>query len=214
MRVAVRRTRALLRAGETLLATDTSSLADGLQALGRVLGDVRDLDVLIEHLDRQAAALEEPDASEAKTLVRALCHQRSARRRALLKTLDSEEYFALLDDFGATLDALEPAGASETLDELAARAAKKLRRAVAKLPEEPTDAELHEIRKLGKRTRYAAELAGQDAVVAEQRLRALAEHAQPGQALAAGRLVEWDRGRKLRARKDWPKAWKKLRKKI
>ena len=89
------------------------------------------------------------------------------------------------------------------------------------------------MRKLGKRARYAAELAGrkklvqrakelqdvlgehQDAVVAAGRLRELAAGASPEQALVAGRLVEREAERRTRgARATWPKAWKKLRKTI
>jgi len=86
------------------------------------------------------------------------------------------------------------------------------------------------VRKKGKRARYAAELAGrkkfvkrakklqdvlgehQDAVVAAARLRELAAEAEPEHALAAGRLVERETGNRAEARKHWPKAWKKLRK--
>ena len=98
------------------------------------------------------------------------------------------------------------------------------------MPDEPADEELHKVRKVGKRARYAAELAGrknfvkrakklqdvlgehQDAVVAAGRLRELAAEAGPGQALAAGRLVEREEERRADARAAWPKAWKKLRK--
>jgi hypothetical protein len=49
-------------------------------------------------------------------------------------------------------------------------------------------------------------------VVAAERLRELAAEYRPEYALAAGRLVEREAGRRARAREDWPKAWKKLRK--
>ena len=101
-----------------------------------------------------------------------------------------------------------------------------------KLPEAPADEELHQVRKKGKRARYAAELAGrkelvkrakklqdvlgehQDAVVAAARLRELATEAAPEQALVAGRLVEREEERRTAARSAWPKAWKRLRKTI
>src|SRR5215475_5387007 len=59
MRVAVRRLRAILRAGGKLVATDTVELVARLKELGRVLGEVRDLDVLIEHLESEASELGE-----------------------------------------------------------------------------------------------------------------------------------------------------------
>jgi hypothetical protein len=48
----------------------------------------------------------------------------------------------------------------------------------------------------------------QDAVVAEQRLRALAG---PKTGLAAGHLVEREQERRRRARAAYPRVWKRLR---
>lgn len=228
MRVAVRRSRALLRAGEALVATDTEALTLELRWLGEVLGAVRDLDVLLERLHAEAAGLGGPDRTAANRLLRALERERTRTRRALLKALDSPRYFELLDAFEATLAGLEPTAAGATLDALARRQLKKLGRAVRALGADPADAELHEIRKLDKRARYALELAGhgravrrakelqdvlgehQDAVVAEARLRSLAAGAPPEQALAAGLLIEGERRRREQARATWRKAWKRL----
>ncbi len=229
MRVAVRRTRALLRAGKELVATDTSELAGRLKELAQVLGDVRDLDVLLEHLEGEVAGLGGQDEQEAKALLRALRGERSRARKRLLATLDSEAYLALLDDQTRAWDELAPADADLSLDDIAGKAMRKLRKDVAALPDEPADAELHEIRKVAKRARYAAELAGhddvvtaakklqdvlgehQDSVVVEERLRALTAKATPARALAAGRLVEREHERRADARAAWPKAWRKLR---
>jgi CHAD domain-containing protein len=232
MRVGVRRLRALLRAGKELVATDTGELDDGLKVLGQILGEVRDLDVLIAHLDEEAAELGGEDSRRAGALLASLRTERSCSRSRLLAALRSDEYLALLDDTARTIDELEPSGSAVTLDELADEAFARLRRAVRKLPEDPADEQLHSVRKKGKRARYAAELAGQkqpvkrakklqdvlgehqDAVVAAERLRTLAAAAPPEQALAAGRLIEREEERRLEARAEWPKAWKKLRKQI
>jgi CHAD domain-containing protein len=232
MRVAVRRLRALLRAGKKLVATDTSELDRRLKRLGRVLGEVRDLDVLLERLEREAAELDGKDEEEARSLFAALRDERSTRRRQLLAVLRSDGYLSLLDDTSQTIDALEPSGTDTSLDELADKAFGKLAKAVRQLPDEPADEELHAVRKTGKRARYAGELAAwkkpvqrakalqdvlgehQDAVVAEERLRELALEARPQQALAAGRLVEREEERRAETRAAWPKAWKKLRKKL
>jgi len=229
MRVAVRRSRALLRAGRDLVASDTVELDAELQWLGGVLGAVRDLDVLLERLHAEAAGLGGADAKAGDRLLRALDRERKRDRTALLRAMNGARYFALLDRFESELDALEPSGADVSLDELSGRAFKKLRKAVRELPEEPADVELHAIRKLGKRARYAAELAGddefvkrakvfqdvlgehQDAVVAEERLRALAADATPDQALAAGRLIDREQARHAEARAEWPTAWRKLK---
>ena len=228
MRVAVRRSRALLRAGRALIATDTDALTSELRWLGKVLGAVRDLDVLIERLHAEAASLDPADRTAASRLLRALGRERTRARRTLLNALDGARYLALLDSFEAALAALEPGTAGATLDALARRQLGKLDRAVRALGPDPADAELHELRKLGKRARYAFELAGrnravrraqelqdvlgehQDAVVAEARLRSLAANAPGPQALAAGLLVEGERRRREHARATWRKAWRRL----
>jgi CHAD domain-containing protein len=232
MRVGVRRLRALLRAGGDLVAGDTVELEERLKELGRILGEVRDLDVLLERLDTEAAELGGHDARRGESLLAVLRTERSGSRSRLLAALRSDEYLALLDDTARTIDELEPSGSVVTLDELTHQAATKLRKAVRKLPEEPANEDLHAVRKKGKRARYAAELAGQkklvkrakklqdvlgehqDAVVAAKRLRELAVEAAPEQALVAGRLVEREEERRLEARAAWPKAWRKLRKTI
>ena len=228
MRVAVRRARALLRAGRSLFATDTQMLEQELRWLGGVLGDVRDLDVLLDHLRREASALDPADREAARGFLLVLDRQRARARRALMKALDAERYVHLLDGFEDTLDELEPSGASVPLARLAARELDKLRRDVHALGDAPTDEGLHSLRKRAKRTRYTQELAGaerlaerakalqgvlgehQDSVVAEERLRALSEAASPEQAVAAGRLVERERVRRAQARESWRCAWRRV----
>ena len=216
MRVGVRRLRALLRAGKELVATDTEELDERLKQLGQVLGEVRDLDVLLARLEAEAAELGGEDARRAGPLLAVLRTERSCSRSRLLAALRSDEYLALLDDTARTLDELEPSGSTVTLDELVDEASAKVRKAVRKLPDEPTNDELHAVRKKGKRARYAAELAGrtklvkrakklqdvlgdhQDAVVAAGRLRELAAGVDPEHALVAGRLVEREEERRMR----------------
>jgi CHAD domain-containing protein len=228
MRVAVRRSRALLRAGRELVADDTQALAAELKWLGEVLGAVRDLDVMLERLRAEGAALGGNDAKAAVRLLRNLSRERKRARDALLRALGGERYLALLDRFDVALNQLAPTGADVTLDALARRELKKVRNAVEALPAEPRDEELHDLRKRGKRARYAAELARngaiakrsktlqdvlgvhQDSTVAETRLRALAATAPPAEALAAGRLIEREHLRQREARTAWPSAWRKL----
>lgn len=228
MRVAVRRLRALLRAGRKLVATDTGALDERLKELGRVLGEVRDLDVLLERLEAEASELPAGDARYGRSLLAAMRTERSCARARLLGALRSDQYLALLDDTARTIETLEPSGSEITLDRLADRAFAKLRNAVHELPDDPADEELHAVRKAGKRARYAAELARrkefvrqakklqdvlgehQDAVVAAEQLRQLAVAATPEQALAAGRLVEREEQRRAEARRTWQTAWLKL----
>jgi CHAD domain-containing protein len=228
MRVAVRRSRALLRAGEPLYTNDVTALADELRWLGEKLGAVRDLDVLIDRLRGEASELEADDATTSRTLLRTLERRRTAARTALLKALASERYLTLLDRVAEEIDGLEASGADVTLDELAERELKKLRKRVRKAGDDPADEELHALRKKDKRVRYAYELAGrddvvkqakklqdvlgehQDSVVAESALRELAASA-PDRAIVAGRLIERERAGRADARTDWRKAWRRLK---
>ena len=220
MRVAVRRSRALLRAGSKLYTDDVSPLAEELRWLGERLGAVRDLDVLLERLRSDVDELDADDRKSGRMLLRTLERRRGTARTSLLKALDSDRYFSLLDDVGASIERLAPSGADLTVADLARRELKKLRTRVRAAGNDPADDELHALRKRGKRVRYAYELAGEDAVVkrakafqdvlgehhdsvvAEATLRGLAT--APEKALAAGRLIERERSRKAQARADAP----------
>jgi CHAD domain-containing protein len=231
LRVATRRLRAFLRAGRPLV---DEAWADGLRAelgwLGAALGPVRDLDVLLDHLRVEAAALDGPDSAGATTVLRALGRERATARRRLLRVLRSDRYLALLDRLeaagGPPLAA--PAPNLTVVDIWRAEHA-RLRKAVRRLGAEPADEELHQARIKVKRARYAGELAGldgyvrvaktlqdvlgehQDSVVAEARLRRVAT-SNPDAAVAAGRLVDREWRRRARGRGDWNKQWALLSK--
>jgi CHAD domain-containing protein len=226
MRVATRRLRAFVRAGRELLDPEWAEpVREELRWLGGVLGPVRDLDVLIEHLTTEVESLGEEEPA-GRALLRALGRERRTARRRMLKALGSDRYFALLEllERPVATIAEEP-----TLEEIHAREHRKLRKAVTALDRDAADEELHATRIKTKRARYAAELLGadayvkaakdlqdvlgehQDAVVAQQRLRALAER-EPEAAVAVGRLLERERARAARNRDDWRPAWKRLAK--
>jgi CHAD domain-containing protein len=168
------------------------------------------------------------DEKPAVRLLGRLTSERKRARAALQRALGSDRYLALLDAFEAGLNELTPTDAKISLDSVARAGLKKVRKAVKALPDNPRDEELHHLRKLGKRARYAAELERnrdvvqcakelqdvlgehQDATVAETRLRALGESAAPDEAIAAGRLIEREQSRRAHARAAWPAAWRKL----
>jgi CHAD domain-containing protein len=236
LRVATRRARALLRAARGLVSPDWAEpLRAELKWLGGLLGPVRDLDVLLEHLDSEAATLETEDARAFRRLRARLVAQRREARDTLLEAMSGARYFRILDALEGAAEA--PAGElPKPLAEIAAKAFTRLRKAAEALPARPTDEELHQVRIETKRARYAAELAApelgkrgarlvdraktvqdvigdhQDACVAEDRLRELALRGGGKTGLAAGRLVERQRRRKADARRAFPDAWRKLNK--
>jgi CHAD domain-containing protein len=223
-RVATRRSRALIRATRELLGDSLDELAVELKWLAGLLGPVRDLDVLIAHLRERSVELER-DRDAAGELIDTLEHERARHRDELIAGLDSPRFIALLtrfDDELALLDDLHGRNGSESI---AADELRKLRRDAGRLGENPDDEQLHALRKRAKHARYAAELAAlngrkpvaryvdalkelqdtigahQDAVVAEERLRAVARSRT---AVAAGRLIEAQRLRREDARATYP----------
>lgn len=219
-RVATRRSRALLRP-----CTGVDELQRELRWLAGVLGPVRDLDVLIEHVQELVEELGD-DRAGGETIVTALQAQRSQARTELIAALDSERYKELIGRFRNDIALLGQTDHDQLIS-LAARELKRLQQAYAALGPKPADDELHRVRIKAKRTRYAAELGGkplakladaakrlqdtiglhQDAVVAEERVRAVAEGAS---LLAAGRIVERERERRRDVRKGLAKVWKRL----
>ena len=234
-RVAVRRLRAILRAAAPMLDPAwTRELRDELGLLGRTLGPMRDLDVLIEHLERSTATLGDPDELTAEPLLAALVADRKRARRTLMRALDSDRYMKLLDRVEAA--AARPAvNHPETrLRGLAVREARTLSKAAARVRPRSPDAELHALRIRVKRARYSAELAHpggrrwqamidrardlqdvlgahQDACTAEVRLRELAVSITDAPVqVAAGRLIERERERRAASRERFPAAWERL----
>ena len=219
MRVATRRSRALIRATRSTLGDRLEPLSAELKWLGGALGPVRDLDVLLDRLRVEVAALD-LEREGGESIVAELEAEREVHRAELLSALGSDRYLALFDTFTAALDSIpqELAGTAQTL---AAAELRRFEKAAAAVPKQPTDDELHALRIHAKRARYTAELAAltgrkrfvryvdaivaaqdvigahQDAVVAEERLRALVS---PERALAAGRLIELERARRRDSR--------------
>jgi CHAD domain-containing protein len=238
MRVATRRIRAYLKAARPVLDGEiVTTLREDLSALAATLGAVRDLDVMIDRMHREAAALGEPDTAALERLISSLDTERDSDRLALVAVLDRPDYQDMLvelDSAAADPPVVDPWA---DLTDLAAAEWRKLARAKHKLDvkygEHPPDDDLHELRIYGKRARYAAELLPkrtavsrflatladlqevlgdhQDACVLEERLRAMvAGAADPDAALAAGRVIEGCRGRRRSARAEFPPAWARV----
>jgi CHAD domain-containing protein len=235
LRVAVRRSRAALREARALLGEDGQTLRDELKWLGGRLGPARDLDVLIARVRSEVVDLDGPDAVPAGKIVTQLESQREAAQQEVLEALESERYANLLALLGQVVEAPPVAASDVSLDSLTRKEFRKLSRQVAALGPTASNDALHRARIQAKRLRYAAELssqllgkkgervvsaaktfqdvvgAHQDAVVAEDYIRSAVRRARGvSSALAAGRLIERERARRVEARAELPAAWKRL----
>jgi len=237
-RVATRRLRSDLKTLEPYLSP-VEGLRTELGWLGGLLGEVRDLDVLIERMRARIAELPAVDRTAAVVIVARLEDDRDRRRGELLEGLSSGRYFALLDELieasrrPPVADPTHDRRARFVLRRVTRRAWRRTARAVDRLDRSSPDAALHEVRKRAKRARYAAELGRdvfgkratrfaerladvqdglgevQDTVVAEERLRAL--RLPSGSAFVAGMLVCGERAARADARDRWPRLWKAAR---
>jgi CHAD domain-containing protein len=204
------------------------------------LGAVRDREVLLDRLRLRAQSLPASDTRSAASLLNLLEVEIDELRKRLKVDLDSQRYVDLLERLvsaahaPSTLpDAEQPPKA--TLPALATTPWRRLRSAVRQLPETPTDPELHRIRILAKRARYAAEavagVAGpdaasfgraaaklqtilgehQDSVTAQAWLRAAKVTGR--RAFVAGELIALERLAADAARAKWPQVWDALNRK-
>jgi CHAD domain-containing protein len=241
-RVATRRLRSDLRTFRPLLERDWSTaLRDELGWLAGALGEVRDGDVQLARLRTKAAELPESLQEAAAVALEAPLQQsRDAAYVALLEELRSDRYVELLDRLveAARSPALSERAsetAADALPKLVRRPWHKLEKRAEQLPEEPSDAQLHEVRIRTKRLRYAAEAAApvvgkparglahsaarlqdvlgdlNDAVVAARWLETRAEEAGSTEAAeAAEALAELERGDAAVQRSRWRSAWDEL----
>lgn len=249
MRVAVRRLRSDLRTLKPLLRSDwADELSDALRPLADSLGAVRDLDVLVERMEVEGADL----ASDLAPLIRDLRDLRDIARMALIDSLGSRAHAALVARVATAarepqLTPLAAFPASDVLPALVtaawrrlARRADPVARALARDVAGPADAELHRVRILAKRARYAAEAAGrflgpgrgraatrfarrladvqqllgehQDVTGVIRELRdAVGVHGDAGLSFAAGRLLEREVAAAAYARAAFPGLWAELR---
>ena len=201
LRVATRRLRAFLRVARKAVDPEWSDgLRSELQWLGQALGPARDLDVLGEYL---AAELETLGAGsdETRSLLDGLEAERARARLTVVEALSSDRYLALLNRLDTASTPVLTGDESPLADRWRTEW-KRAKRAIAALDADSSDEELHEARIRLKKARYAAELAAhelgrrgerfgkaaaklqdvlgahQDAVVAEERIRAW--HASAG----------------------------------
>ncbi|MBN6036682.1 CHAD domain-containing protein [Amycolatopsis sp. 195334CR] len=244
LRVAIRRMRSVLKVSGGLLGPTAEEVRAELGWLGNALGEVRDFDVLIEHLREVVAEFETTDQLAARQLVARFVAQRGQAKRRMTRVLNSSRYATVLTMTAQLSRTAEVEPVESDVDVPAKREEvdlvgalkkpyRKLAKAVAALGENPPNDDLHALRIHGKRLRYAGELAKpaapdkaakqaikvlvkaaerlqtvlgdhQDAVVAAERVRALAADVDPAVAFIAGRIVEREQLRCAVARSVWP----------
>jgi CHAD domain-containing protein len=162
-RVAARRLRSDLKTFEPLLDSEWSaSIQKQLRWLIDELGAVRDSDVIRAKLRDLMALHPEIDRDAACGVFHQVLLKRRRDRRRLLKDLDDDRATELLDHLVAASAA--PATvrradrpARDVMPKLVRKRWKRLDRAIKRLGRHPTAAELHEVRILSKRLRYATE---------------------------------------------------------
>lgn len=237
LRVATRRLRLNLRTFASVLDVErTTPLRAELAWLGAQVGALRDLDVLAARFgDLPVSAV---DADGRAALLARLTWQRAGARVPLIETMRTPRYLALLDRLvevthtpplasGARDQWSAPANAAASF---VARPWRQLEHAVDRLADDAPSAELHRVRILAKRCRYAAEAVApavpraadladavaalqrvlgehQDTVVAEEWLRRAAAE-EPGLAVVAGQLIARELDRRASARRRWRTAWR------
>ncbi|WP_326825764.1 CYTH and CHAD domain-containing protein [Streptosporangium sp. NBC_01756] len=243
MRVASRRLRSALKSFASIVE-GTGHLQEELKWLGRILGEVRDLEVVRERFTRRLDSLDGelivgPVRARLSSDLLDAEHEAYDRVREML---GGERYFALLDSLddltgGPTFTkaAGRPAG---TLDTVVAKSWRRVLRAYARaqaagdpVAREPA---MHDVRKAAKRARYTAEalgmrkLAGRaeavqemlgahlDGVVAQGRLGTEAEAARRlgEDTFTYGVLTGLERAAAERAFEEFPRLWSKTTKAV
>jgi|HubBroStandDraft_1064217.scaffolds.fasta_scaffold07092_3 CHAD domain-containing protein len=171
MRIATRRLRSTLQSfGKIIWRSGTDHLAAELKWLGALLGEARDVEVLIEHLN---ANLNDTPVEQVigPVQARVLNHftpMAADAHAAVRSALNSVRYFSLLDGLDKLVDepslttaASKPAGA--VLRRAAGSAYRRTRRRMRRAERTPAgqakDVALHQARKAAKRSRYCAEAA-------------------------------------------------------
>lgn len=250
MRVGARRLRSDLRTFAPLVEPEWARpLRAELSWLGGVLGEARDVEVLRNRLWHTAAAdpVSPLDPAALDRLDAALAARRDRAVAAVGEALGSPRYLALVDALVAAADAprLTPRAARRARKALPGLVVKPWRRlaegtrghgGVPALDPSGPDEQWHEVRKEGKRARYAleavapavgggsAELAAalraaqtllgehQDAAVAAETWPqlALAHPDDPALAVTAGRLAERERAAVRRVRAEFPVVWRRV----
>jgi len=241
LRVAARRLRSDLHSFAAALdRAAIDPIRSELGWLGGVVGAVRDTDVLSARLATRLAALPEVDRAGADRLQALLEGQAAEARAAMLIALRDARYLQLLDALVGLAGAppfrragkLTPRRSRDMASKIVQKPWRRVVDAVEALGAHPTDTQLHAVRILAKRSRYAAEAAApllvpaatrfaaavadlqtvlgdhQDTVLAEAWLRSASADVPEGCPTVA-KLIELEQERRVALRAQWPAVWRK-----
>jgi triphosphatase len=157
MRVATRRLRAALKLYSEVLPKRAERYERDLRWVAGALGEVRDLDVHLQGLSQESSR----NGEVLEQVVSLLGERRVEARRRMLKALDSNRYERLIASFSGTLrrgrSPIPSAPILEVAPELLKDRYKKVRKVANKLREDSPPEHFHDLRKKGKRLRYAME---------------------------------------------------------
>ncbi|MGI9613909.1 MAG: CHAD domain-containing protein, partial [Acidimicrobiales bacterium] len=241
-RVACRRMRSDLKTFEPLLDAEWSAdLEAELRWLIDELGAVRDSDILGAKLGDVITRHPEIDPDAAGRVRHEIVLERRRDRRRLLRHLSDKRAMRLFDHLVAASAepmtvsrADRPAG--KVMPKLVRKRWKRLDRAIERLGRNPTPAELHAVRILAKRLRYATEAVApavgkqarkfakdaariqdalgelNDAAVAGARLTAVAERLDSPAAFAGGQMTQQVRVDARTQDRQWRAAHESMRK--
>jgi CHAD domain-containing protein len=237
-RVGLRRLRTHLRNFRPVLARPwADDLRREIRWFARLLGDVRDLDVMQATLAASSQALGEDERAALRAIETKLGSERTRTHERLLLARRESRFAELAERLAeaAASPPLAPEAEAVRVERLMRRPARRVGRAVKAVGRPPADPDLHRVRRRARDLRFAGEalapslgrpaarLAGaaeglqdvlgehQDAVVLRERLRLAAEGTSWRTGLAAGELSARQTAIAEEARADADAAWRRVK---
>ncbi|MBY0441433.1 MAG: CHAD domain-containing protein [Mycobacteriaceae bacterium] len=167
LRVAVRRTRSILKlTGEVLPADTAVRFAPEFKWLGDLTTPVRDLDVYLLGFDAMVSGLASAEPAELEEFRSFLLQERKVERRSLVRGLQSRRFLRLMDEWSVALaeaaDSSAVGAGGLTIAGLARQRVGRVLKRVARQGEHITNdspgEQVHELRKRCKELRYLLEV--------------------------------------------------------
>ena len=158
MRVATRRLRATLKLYAKFLPKRAERFERDLKWIASYLGDLRDLDVHLDHLAEEASRWDEEALDQVSAAIE---ERRGEARRRMMEALDSPRYERLVSGLsGMARRGRSPEETPPILEvapDLVGRRYKRVRKGTKGLKAGSPPEDFHDLRKRGKRLRYAVE---------------------------------------------------------